>query len=447
MKKLVEFWTQHRSDLLALGVLTIWCVGVLGPALWFVPTDGDDLTQLSAVALTANPLAFFTANTPIPNSPFRPLSFISQWLVYQFAGVSGLPNQAINLALHILCMALLYRLLRKSKLDPLLALALSATVAVAPYTLMPAVWVAARPALLVALMLLLVLNALNVTASTDELAPTVVTARNLPMQITLLIVCSVVALLSKESGVVVPAFAAVFALALPRGAWRARSALIAAAMMIFVFYVIIRAVLLPVNTGVMVHTGFLWGIQQYSNWAALPPSQQALAILTNLASLVIAPWLMIFGELGQLLSPSDALSLAGCAISTLALVGLCAKARLTRLQIYALVLIGLNALAHFTIFRYRELYTAQIAIALFVAGAAALRANANRRGWALGILIALLFFNSLWVTRSINWQAIVRYDNLRYLAVNVAQNTLPSLYDRSTVEMVLQRYAGWLHVK
>ena len=110
----------------------------------------------------------------------------------------ALPYQLLSLGLHIVVIALLFELISHvARHDgPALRLLLALVALVSPYTVSGASWIADRPTLMVALSLLLLIRHLYVGG-----------ARPRPW---ILGGLSAIAVLSKESGLVVPALVVVY---------------------------------------------------------------------------------------------------------------------------------------------------------------------------------------------------------------------------------------------
>ena len=145
---------------------------------------------------------------------YRPLLQASLWFVYQAFGVWALPNQFINLLLHLINVCLLYRIVRRAQSDKTVAWLFAAVFMVSNYTFMAATWVSDRPMALTGLFLLLLIDHLfqhrHTSGHTSE------HASGSSVRVSAIAAFSVLALMSKESGLVVPTVGLLFALWLYR---------------------------------------------------------------------------------------------------------------------------------------------------------------------------------------------------------------------------------------
>lgn len=137
---------------LALGA---WCYG---PALhaWFAQ---DDYALLALVRLLRQPWLVFV-HEHFPGAPyFRPLGVFAWWLVAAAADGAAWPQYALNLALHLGCVGALYVLLQRLRRDAALNALWAALYAAHPLALGTALWLADRFDLLATLFSLLALLA------------------------------------------------------------------------------------------------------------------------------------------------------------------------------------------------------------------------------------------------------------------------------------------------
>ncbi|MCL5994590.1 MAG: hypothetical protein M1546_00855 [Chloroflexi bacterium] len=425
---------MHKHDVITFCFLLLLCLCIFGTALWFVPANGDDLVLLSAVARTHNPLDFLRADWGLQNNLFRPLPSILLWTVYRLVGVVAFPNQVINLGMHVVVIWLLHGLIQRAQPDRLLALLLTSLALCSIYTLSPATWVADRATLFVAISLLVLLR--HILPSERGDTPKI--------SLVLVVVTSAMALLSKESGLIVPGIAMVAAARsrLPVGA---RAKLIIVSVIVIAVYMLVRSQAVQAGADAYVPSGYLWATQHYDNWSALPPLLRVIASVENVLKNLLAPVLPVFGNEGNLLPLAD---LAGTLLiwgPTLGLIVLSISRHLSRIQMYAWLLLALNAVIHFSIFRYRVLYLAQIAICLFIAFSP--RISTQRVVLIKLLAGVLLIYSAFWATRTLSWVALQRYDALYHLHGMVTTGNYPPALDRQVVDQIVNRYAAWLSPK
>lgn len=391
-------------------------------ALAFVPADQDDLILLSSVAGARDPLAYFAGDWGLGNNAYRPLHSLSLWLSYRAFGVWAFPNQAVNLALHLANALLVLRIARRVQPDAALAFLCASLVLFSAFTRSPAAWVSDRPTLLVALAVLLLL---------DRLVP------GEEAGLACVALLSGFALLGKESGLVVPVLA--LALGLPR---RPRSGLIAMIAAIFAAYAALRWGIFGAESASYSESGHLLGVGSYGDWAALPAPLQAAAAAENVARSLIAPPLPVFGDEGGLLPVRDLVLTAPLWLGTALLVGVSVARRPSRGQVCALLLLVANALVHLTIFRYRTLYLAQVAVALFVAASPALRLDPRRRTFAKALAAVVVAFGLGTTVGSLAREREVRNELLHRDRLAPAVARYPDRIDGRIVQEVLERYGG-----
>lgn len=337
-----------------LGALLLLTAALFSTTLMFPPANGDDLGMLSAVANRQNPLMYFVSDWGLGNNEYRPLHSISIWIVYHLFGVSATPNQLINICLHFLVVCLLFGVLYCAHRDRVLAGLLAALVLVSEYTMSSASWVSDRPSLLVALFALLLIYHL---LATEEVA-------RIPSALYIGLL-SVLALMSKESGLVVPllALAALFIRKLPN---RSRLVIATTCFGVLVLYAVLRLLVFGPGAALYSEKGYLFGVVYYDDWARLAYPLKELAVADIVLKNIIAPIIPVFSNLGQLLTPSELFKALPIWLPTVLLVAMATTRRPSRPQLYAMLILVFNAAIYFVEFRYRGLYLAQIAVCLYL---------------------------------------------------------------------------------
>lgn len=117
MLRLRSIILSEEQTIIATGLLLLLCVAMFSVALSFVPAKGDDLILLSSVANRKNPFSYFVGGWGLGNNAYRPLHSIFLWLIYRAFGISALPNQLINIALHFVSILLLFRIIQRFQPD------------------------------------------------------------------------------------------------------------------------------------------------------------------------------------------------------------------------------------------------------------------------------------------------------------------------------------------
>jgi hypothetical protein len=390
-----------EAQLRPYALLAALGLAVYAAALWFPPTNGDDLAYLASVAATENPLAFFARDAGAGGQVYRPLLPLSMWVIYQWFGVWALPNQVLNLLLHLANVFLLYRIVCQLQPDRTLALLIAAVFMISKFTFMAATWTADRPMVLAGLSLLLLIVHLSQSVMTSG------SAGGSGLRLTAIAAVSILALISKESGIVVPAVALLFALVLGDAARLTRRQRLAAAAVtasIIAFYVAFRRLIFGSGFAAYSQDGFMFfGLMEYEDGNALPQPLRYINFAENVIKNALAPVLPVFGERGSLLTWSDFLVYLPVVLATVVLFALAWDRRLSRIQWIALAIIALNAVAHFALFRSRLHYLSHAAFCLFVAGSLRWRDDGDegsrRLMAAKTFAFVLLVGGILWTSR------------------------------------------------
>jgi hypothetical protein len=366
---------EEKGALFPYVALTFLGYAFYNIALRFAPIDFDDLVILSSVKSVKNPLTFFFSDWGFGNYGYRPLHSVSLWLGYQIFGVSSGPNQLLNIILHIMVILLLYALLRQllSSKHWGIAFILSCLGLISLYTVSPPTWVSDRPTLFVSLFLLIQLN--HFAWLKDDEQP----------KLWLLCLLSVLALMSKESGLLVP-LVGLYYLQFENKAKQGKMRSILVLVLVLAVYAVVRFVLFGANAAAYSESGYLLGRNYYENLGVLGGTARLGAYLENAIKNILAVFLPVFdgqGKLSLIGTRMNSLVVVGC---TLLLTLLVIGKKPTKFQRISLVLILLNGLAHVQLFRYRTLYIAQLAFLIFIAASTALQGDKRLRKVAIFIL-------------------------------------------------------------
>ncbi len=399
-----------------------------GSALYLVPANSDDLILLSSVANTSSPAKYFIGDWGRGEIRYRPLHSLTLWLAYKIFGVSAGFNQLFNLILHFVIICLLFRLIRSVKSDITLNFLIVSLSLVSLYTLSPATWVSDRPTLFVALFFLLLLNHLYKNGHPNQ------------GRISYIYVLSILALLSKESGLIVPLFVFYYSFHMKQYA-KYRTKVIIHSIVIIAVYFTFRFAIFGSQVSSNIESGYIFGIIRYNNLSTLPVHIQYYAHLENVIKNLITPFVPIFnGRGGILMSVSSLFEKSLLSVLTMLLVVLTAHKKLSTFQKVALVIIIINSVLHYPIFRYRTHYISQLAICMFIASSPLLKNSINRKIIVKVIAVVLLLFSILGVNRSLNSSILSRYEMLnKYNLTPIVQRYSASI-DNRIVERVLQRY-------
>ena len=204
------FFSARHARIAGLACAMLLGIACFAPALRAFFAQ-DDFAFLALVRLLHQPWLLFIHNHFPDHAYFRPLGVLIWWLVAAAAGSAALPQYLANLGLHLACVASLYTLLQRLRPDAVRNGFWAALYAVHPLAIGTALWLSDRFDLLATLFSLLALAA--TFAHIERPRATTLSA---------LLVCLLLALLSKELGIVAAA-ASWIALALaPRAQLGAR---------------------------------------------------------------------------------------------------------------------------------------------------------------------------------------------------------------------------------
>ena len=425
---------RAESEVRPYLLLVILGVAVYAVSLQYPPTNGDDLSYLVFAQSIDNPFSYFIQNHGI-GVTYRPLHQASLWFVYKVFGVWALPNQLINLVLHLINVCLLYRIVQRVQPDKTIAWLFAAVFMVSNYTSMAATWVSDRPMALSGLFLLLLADHLSRHEDADGLTP------RPPVRVPIIAALSVLALMSKESGLVVPAIGLLFALSsahAPRLTRQHRLNVAIVTMSIIGLYMVFRVLIFGSEYSSYSQDGvMLLGWIRYDDSNELPRLLRYLSYAENVIKNVLAPVLPVFDGFGSLLTGRSLLVYAPIVASTALVFGLTMRHPLTRLQSMALMIILVNAVAHFALFRDRLHYMSHAAFCLFVAASPFLKNTHDTRRTALAVkalAVVMLMSGLLSTSERLDYSMQVRRREFALLPTEGVER-----YGR-VVEEVLSRY-------
>jgi hypothetical protein len=191
--------------------------------------------------------------------------------------------------------------------------------------------------------------------------------------------------------------------------------------------------------------GYLFGIWPYRLALALPGHMRHLAIVDNVLKNVLQVVLPIFTEAGGLTFLFDparvVLLVIFGAAAMFYLVVSALRSKLTPIQVDCLWTVFVNAVIHNEIFRYRDLYTAQIAICIFIACSATLVSEQRRKAVALAMAGVLLAVSIVRVDDFIQDMYLRRYVELNtYKLERLLQSHDGPNLDRQLAQQIVERY-------
>jgi hypothetical protein len=420
---------KREQPVVIIGLLSLLLVSIFSISLHFIPAQGDDLRLLSSVADTKNPLKYFGSDAGEGKREYRPLFSIPLWCAYKFFGVKATTNQLVNLILHFINVLLLFRIISRVQTDDVLLFLVAAIFLVSINTVSPASWVADRPTLLVGLFLLLAIDHLLISDTTCKI------------RVWYLATLSFLALMSKESGLIVILFTLLGGLRLSIGR-RLRTELAIASFVVIISYLGLRYIVFSAQPASNVDIGYGPGII-YDNWvSALSPelnvTKSVKTVLTNLTASVLP----IFNWEGEILPTGIIVKQILIWLPTALIFWVSWSRRLTTLQKYALFIIALNSTICFVAFRYRLQYLSWIGVCTFIAASPTTKISVNNK-IALRVLASILLLSSTYtINRQLHDDWLRRYEDLNKdeLRREVYDHRLFGKIDNEIVKQILDMY-------
>ena len=426
--KLGDLVHAHGIEIVFSIAIALIGYAFYNPALRFVPVDYDDLILLSSVKNTVNPLKFFISDWGFGNYGYRPLHSISLWIGFQLFGVSSGPNQLVNILLHIAVTIMLFLLLKQISGNAGVAFFSSCLVSVSLYTFSPATWVSDRPTLFVAFFLVSALYYLLVICKDQSPNPWI------------LITLSLLGLMSKESGLIIPLASAIILFFAPTPKKR-EYRLILSLVALIAAYMVFRWIIFSGSAAKYEESGYLFGTRYYESSANLNGIELLISKAENVVKNFIAVFLPIFDGLGKISmigTLSNSVVLVG---STIIVTVLSIKRKLTFPQKIGILIIALNALLHFHVFRYRTLYLGQIGLALFVASSLSfIDTRQFRSTLAASLLVLLVSWNMKIIGETLTYQYLERIDYIRTETFRTDILSKSSSIDELVVDQIIQKY-------
>lgn len=428
LAKLGEYIQDHTIDIVLSIAIALIGYAFYNPALRFVPVDYDDLVLLSSAKNTINPLKFFFSDWGFGNFGYRPLHSITLWIGYKLFGVSSGPNQLINILLHIAVMVLLFLLLKRLSGNAVVAFLSTTLVLISLYTFSPATWISDRPTLFVALFLVGALYYIFVVCKDRAPNPWI------------LISISLLALMSKESGLIIPLTSACILFLNPQIKSRKYNLVIYLGILILA-YIAFRFVIFSGSAGKYEESGYLFGTRYYESSANLSGGEIYLSKVENFLKNFIAVFLPLFdgqGKISKIGTMSNSLVLVA---STVIITFISINRKLTFHQKIGIFIIAVNALIHYHVFRYRTLYLGQIGFALFIASSSSFVLTERVRTFLVSIfLVILVGWNMHLIGETLTYQYLSRIDFIRSETFRKDILATSTSIDEEIIDQIILKY-------
>lgn len=411
-------------------LLTALAGAVFNLALAYPPSTPDDVVLLSRAAHVGDPWTFGAYAWPFGLHLFRPLPMLVVLVMYRLFGVAALPNQLLSLGLHVVNACLLFRLLSRWQPSRLLCFLLAGVFLISRFTASPATWVTDRPSLFVGLTLILLLGHLR---GADE--------RRTEVRVGVVCVLIVVALLSKETGLVLAGLG-MLALARSRHSHRERLRAVALPLLVVAAYLCVR--IGPFGRTSAAHlTGnearVLMGIVAPEGSATPSLARQIVVPLEKIAKSVVSFVVPVFGDSERFEPNASPLSVPIWVATAFSFVVAAWNAdRVVQRRAWWIVL--LNAVIHAHLFSYRFQYLTQLAFALHIGAfrwEPSRRASGRALATALGVLLAVSCVD---VGSSLHYGMAHRLGQLELFATGSENDDYPTGIDPDVVARIVSRY-------
>lgn len=314
--------------------------------------------------------------------------------------------------------------MRRLKVDPILGFLIAAIALISIYTVSPESWVSDRSTLIVAMSLLLLLHHFIVTEAKGT-------------RISILYVCllSLIAMGSKESGLIVPLFvflASIFGLP---PANRSRKQVIVVSLALVCLYVLLRLVIFNTAAASFSESGYIFGVRPYDDWASLPIHLRLWALVENSIKNTVAIAIPVFNDQGGLQISNPLIWIPTAVLFIAAL-----SRQMTVAQKYAAIIHLLNAAIHCLIFRHRVQYISMFAFCLLVGASSAIQEGATRAFYARVAASLLLVGSILHVNVYLQQKWYSRYEQVNKFGLGQIIEKYPDKIDPKIVSQVLTRY-------
>lgn len=370
-----KFLDENKSDVYAAALLSFLTFAGFMASIHVVPAVSDELLLLTSVSRTTNPFSYFVGDWGMGSHFYRPLLSVSYWVVYKLFGVSMLPNQLLSILSHTLVILLLYKIIRLSLSDIPVAFLLTALSMFSINVLFSVLFTPDRCSVFVGIFFLLLWHHILVRQKIDK-------SLNAPY---VLLLCAL-ALMSKESGVVVVALAFMANLRRPFPYVRSWPVAIGLAGLT-VGYMGIRWYSFGPNVADYPVENYLLGIYPKMDPDHFQGLRKFIPLADNTVKNVIGVLFPIYSS-GGLIDIER--RLPHLILFFVLYVMVLHFRQLSRVQVLAVFVIGTNAIVHWAGFRYRTLYLSQLALVIFMSASPRLLNMTLVRRWALQILLVMI---------------------------------------------------------
>lgn len=186
-------------------------------------------------------------------------------------------------------------------------------------------------------------------------------------------------------------------------------------------------------------SGFYFGVIYYQDFFSLPKGLQYYTYFENVLKNFVAPFLPFFNGEGGVIVKSLINQLPFWLFNLLLFV-LTYNKKLSKIQKAALVIILLNSIIHYSVFRYRTQYNSQLAFSIFIAASTLFKNNNYKQLIVKGVATALLIYCIVWANRSINSMLFSRYYELNTNKMETIIEKYSFRIDESILDQVVDQY-------
>lgn len=382
-------------DIAAIIGLVLFTFAGFATSLYVIPSLTDDIFIFSSVLRNSNPLVYFVGDWGTGTNFYRPLLSLSFWFCYKFFGLNAFVNQGMSIVSHALVAVLVYRIIRLYQSDVLFSFLISSLVIFSLYTGTTVPMATDRCTLFAAIFILILFHHLVSNEQKGQLP-----------HLGLVVGLSVLAVMSKESGLIAPALGAAHYFrnrAQGKKAWTGVAVLVVVALGYVVFrYLIFR------------NTAFSYASAQAESQINL------LTLATSMAQNLLAPFFPVKRWLAL--------------IPTVALWALLLRRPFNSAQKLALWFIFFSALVH-PVHYFRLMYLGHVAFCLLIG------CSNQKLNWSRPVALVLLVYSVYWTTGSVKnvylWRLqMMHRDGLK----NVTEEARQSHIDPRIVQELRDRY-------
>lgn len=416
----LEKIAEKEQDIAPIALLFLFGFAGFALSLYNIPSLGDDVYIFSSVCRTPNPLVYFVGDWGAGTQLYRPLLSLSFWLCYKLFGLNAFVNQGMSIATHLLMAILVYKIIRLYQKDVIFSFLIASLALYSFYIAMTVPMATDRCTIFAAVFILLLFH--HLVASEQA---------NKPPRLAYVVLLSILAIMSKESGLIAPMIGFVAYLKrVPRDrrAWWGAIALVA----LCVGYIGFRLVIFH-------DSSFAYGVDEHGN-ASSKVSAPLLTNATVFLSATVRNFLAPFFPFHGMESLPTILKRAPILIVTVALWGILLRPPFTYGQRLAFWFILFSALVH-PVYFFRLIFLGHVAFCLLLGCSQSVDSIGLRKTAAKVVAFILLSYSVYTTTTGMKNAFIARYQMMyRDGLTNITEDPNQERIDQRIVDELRARY-------